>query len=118
MSQSEQIRKKIMEMISANENQRQRPYLVVKTVSSVFGVPSVRVKEMLEDLLKERKLVYTYRDPCSYIEIPFNDLPTGTPHKKVVVNGKGTPWICELDVDPSKNLAVQGCWQLGQEDSN
>ncbi len=118
MSQSEQIKKKIMEMVTGTENQRQRPYFVLKTVSNDFRVPSFRVKEIMEDLLKERKLVYTYRDPCSYIEIPFNDLPHGTPHKKVVENGKGNPWICEPDVDPSKDLAAQGCWQLGKEDSN
>ena len=37
---------------------------------------------------------------------------------KVVVDGKGSPWICDHCVDPTKDLAEQGCWQLGEDGSN
>ena len=117
MTQSGQIRKKIMEMITTAENQRQRPYSVLKTVSDNLGVPIFRVKKALEDLLKERKLVFTYRDPCSFVEIPINDVPRGSRPMKVVVDGKGNPWICDHGVDPTKDLAEQGCWQLREEGS-
>lgn len=117
MIQSEQIRKEIMEMVTAAENQRQRPYSLVRTVSSDLGVPIFRVKKVLKDLLKERKLVFTYRDPCSFVEIPLNELSRGSHSMKVVVNGKGNPWICDHEVDPSRDLAEQGCWQLREEDT-
>jgi hypothetical protein len=116
MSQSEQIRQRIMEMVTTAENQRQRPYSVVRTVSDNLGVPIFRVKRALEDLLKERKLVFTYRDPCSFVEMPINDMLRGSSPKKVVVDGKGNPWICDHGVDPSKDLIEQGCWQLCEEE--
>ena len=34
---------------------------------------------------------------------------------KVVVDGKGNPWICDCEADPSKDLEEQGCWQLRKE---
>ena len=117
MTQSRQIRKEIMEMVTAAENQRQRPYSLVRIVSSDLGVPIFRVKKVLEDLLKERKLLFTYRDPCSFVEIPLNELSRGSHTMKVVVNGKGKPWICDHEVDPSRDLAEQGCWQLREEDT-
>lgn len=118
MTQSEQIRKEIMEMVTAAENQRQRPFLVVQTVSDNLAVPMFRVKKILEDLIKERQLVFTYRDPCSFVEIPVQELPRNSPPTKVVVDSKGNPWICNQDVDPSKDLAEQGCWQVREEDSS
>jgi len=78
MTQSEQIREKIMEMVISAENQRQRPQSVVMAVSGNLGVLIFRVKKILEDLLKERKLIFTYRDPCSFVEIPINDIPRGS----------------------------------------
>ena len=118
MSQSGQIKKKIIEMVSSTENQRQRPHSVVRTVSDNLGVPIFRVKKALEALLQERKLVFTYRDPCSFVEIPVNDMPRGSRPMKIVMNGKGNPWICDQDVDPFRDLAEQGCWQLREEGSS
>ena len=118
MSQSKQIRKKIMEMVIASEAQRQRPHSVLRTVSKDLGVPIFRVNKILENLIKERKLVFTYRDPCSFVEIPINDMSRGSHPMKVVLDEEGNPWICGHDADPSKDLAEQGCWQVREEDSN
>ena len=117
MDQSEQIRQKIMEMVIGAENQRQRPHSLVKTISDNSGVPIFRVKKILENLIKERKLVFTYRDPCSFVEIPMTDISRGSQPLKVVADEEGNPWICDRDVDSSKDLAAQGCWQVGGEDS-
>ena len=117
MDQSERIREKIMEMVIAAKDQRQRPHSLVKTVSDNWGVPIFRVKKVLENLIKERKLVFTYRDPCSFVEIPINDMSRGSHPKKVVVDEEGNPWICDYEVDPSRDLAEQGCWQVREEDS-
>jgi hypothetical protein len=34
-----------------------------------------------------------------------------------VEDDEGNPWICDYDVDPSKDLAEQGCWQLREQGS-
>jgi hypothetical protein len=117
MDQYEEIRQKIMEMVIAAKDQRQRPHSLVKTVSDNSGVPIFKVKKVLEKLLKERKLVFTYRDPCSFVEVPINDICRESHPMKVVVDEEGSPWICDHDVDPSKDLARQGCWQVREEDS-
>jgi hypothetical protein len=50
-------------------------------------------------------------------EISLEERPSGSRPMKVVVDGKGNPWICDCQVDPSKDLAEQGCWQLREEGS-
>jgi hypothetical protein len=50
-------------------------------------------------------------------EISLKQRPSGSRPMKVVVDGKGNPWICDCQVDPSKDLAEQGCWQLREEGS-
>ena len=107
-----------MELVIDAEHQRQRPYLLVKTVSENSGVPIFWVKKVLENLVKERKLVFTYRDPCSFVEIPIDDISRGVNPMKVVVDKEGNPWICDQEVDPSGDLAEQGCWQIREEDTN
>jgi hypothetical protein len=32
---------------------------------------------------------------------------------KVVVDRDGLTWLCDADVDTSKDLASQGCWRCG-----
>jgi hypothetical protein len=51
-------------------------------------------------------------------EIPLKERSNGSSPMKVVVDGKGNPWICDCDADPSKDLAGQGCWQFREESSN
>jgi hypothetical protein len=41
------------------------------------------------------------------------------PHKaarpmKVVVDKNGCRWLCDADVDTSKDLASQGCWRCAE----
>jgi len=50
-------------------------------------------------------------------EITLEKNPSRSRPMKVVVDGEGSPWICDCDVDPSKDLAAQGCWQLREDDS-
>jgi len=118
MSQAEQIRKKILELVKASEVQRQNPNEVMRSLSAEFKVSMYQVREALNDLIRERKLVFTYRGPFTCVEIPCKDRPSGSRPMKVIVDDKGDPWICDFDVDPSEDLAQQGCWQLRAEDSN
>jgi len=116
MSQVKQIREKILEMVKANKNQRRSPYEVIRRLSTEFGVSMFMVRGALNDLIRERKLVFTYRDPFTYVEIPCQDWPSKSRPMKVLVDDQGGPWICDCDVDPSKDLAQQGCWQVREED--
>ncbi len=118
MSQAEQIRKKILEVVIASEVQRQNPNEVIRSLSAEFKVAMYQVREALNDLIRERKLVCTYRGPFTYVEIPCKDRPNGSRPMRVIVDDKGDPWICDFDVDPSIDLAAQGCWQLRADDSN
>jgi TusA-related sulfurtransferase len=35
-----------------------------------MNIPISEVKKALKDLMQGGRLVFTYRDPCSYVEIP------------------------------------------------
>ena len=118
MSQFEQIQKKIMKMVAIAEGQRLRLHALVRMLSHELRISTFRVREVLEDLVRDRKLVLTYRDPFTFVELPMNEWPPGVRPMKVVVNGEGNPWICDHHVDPSRDLAGQGCWQLKEEDSS
>jgi len=109
MSQTEKIEQKIIEMVNTANDHRQRPHTLVKVLSHELGISTFRVKEVLERLIRERKLVFTYRNHCCYVEIPCDQGPSGFRPMKVVADGKGEPWICNHDVNPSKDLAEQGC---------
>ena len=77
-----------------------------------------QVRETLNDLIRERKLVFTYRGPFTCVEIPCKDRPSRSRPMKVIVEDKADPRICDVDVDPSEDLAAQGCRQLRAEDSS
>ena len=51
------------------------------------------------------------------MEISLKENPSVYRPLKVVVDSKGNPWICDCDVDPSKDLVEQGCWQIREEGS-
>ena len=109
------IKNKILEMVKANKSQRQSPKEVIGRLCAEAEVSMSLVKTALNDLVNERKLVFTYRGPSTYVEIPCTDLPSGSPRVKVIIDDKGNPWICDYEVDPSKDLAAQGCWQLRED---
>jgi hypothetical protein len=118
MSQTDKIEQRIIEMVNTANDHRQRPHTLVKVLSDELGISTFRVKKVLEHLIGEKKLVFTYRNHCCYVEIPCDQKPSGFRPLKVIVNGKGEPWICNNDVEPSKDLAEQGCWQFSDEGSS
>jgi len=63
-------KEQIMKMVSGAGNQRIRPFVLEKFLSKEMGVSIPAVKKALKDLIQEERLVFTYRDPCSYVEIP------------------------------------------------
>ena len=115
VAQDDWIKNKILEMVKANRSQRQSPKEVIARLYAESEVSMSLVKAALNDLVNERKLAFTYRGSQTYVESPCKDLPDGTGAVKVVIDDKGNPWICDYDVDPSKDLGAQGCWQLRED---
>jgi hypothetical protein len=117
LSELEKIQEKIMEMVALADGQRLRFHAAVRIISDELAVSRFRVEEAMENLLRERKLVLTYRNPFTFVEIPLDDRLPGARPMKVVFDGERNPWICDHDLDPSRDLAEQGCWQLKKADS-
>lgn len=115
MGQAEQIREKILDMVKGAKSQRRNIHEVMRSFSTEFGVSLIRVREVVNDLIREKELVFTYRDPFTYVEIPCQDWPSRSRPLKVLLDDHGDPWICDCDVDPSGDLAEQGCWQVREE---
>lgn len=95
-----------------------RPHDIREAIRGSFAVPFSVVNAVLRQLVEREKLVYTYRDPCSYVELPCSDVRAEAQGLKIVLDRDGAPWICDVDVDvdPAENLADQGCWRCQEPD--
>ncbi len=116
MTEHELMRERLMELIASSSNQRLRPNDAKQVVSQEFAVSASTINEVLKELVEDGDLVYTYRDPCSYVEIPCNGCEGG--HRaarpmKVVTDGNGNPWICDDVSNPLKDHTGSGCWDCG-----
>ena len=88
-------------------------------VSGTYGYPGTPATEIFEFVeARTRKtgdVVYTYRDPCSYVEIPCNGCEGG--HRparpmKVVEDAMGSPWLCDSAVAEADEYTGV-CWDCG-----
>ena len=70
MNEFERIKETIIKLVINAGHQRLRPHEVEKTVEKELGSSIFTVQAAIKDLGDDRKLVFTYRDPCSYVEIP------------------------------------------------
>jgi len=113
MDQIEEAKEKIMDLVACVRNQRLRPYEVERTLLDSLGIPCDAAKAALKELIEEEKLVYSYHDPCSYVEIPIENSHHAARPMRVVMDSQGNSWICDKDADPSGDLAEQGCWRCG-----
>ena len=113
MNTQDRIRSRILNIVSNAPNHRIRPNTLHRTLVEEFGVPIQRIKDLLTDLIEERALVFTYRDPCSYIEIPVMESHRPARPMKVIRDRQGDLWLCDNQADPDKDPARQGCWRCG-----
>jgi hypothetical protein len=65
----QRVKSEILVSLSAASDHRLRPRDVERALSHRFGISAHAVHQGVRDLVEEGKLVYTYRDPCSYIEM-------------------------------------------------
>jgi hypothetical protein len=67
--ENQRIKEEILMSLSEDSKQRIKPYILERTLSHRLGVSTHTIHQGVKDLLEEGKLVYTYRDPDSYIEV-------------------------------------------------
>ncbi len=72
MNEYDVLKKRIMELVTTSKNQRMRPNDAKQTLARELDVSPFSVKKAVRELVEEGDLVYAYRDPCSYLEIPCN----------------------------------------------
>jgi len=111
MSQTDQVVAEIMVLVSSAVGQRMRPEEIERKLCKKQGASSSKIRDILNDLVRNRKLVVTSRNPDIYLELPSTESYKGIRSMKVVFDSHGEPWICEAHVDPSKDLAEQGGWR-------
>jgi hypothetical protein len=112
----EQVKEDIYDIVMHSEHMRIRSNDLEKSVSRKYGMHRYVVAELLKDMLEEERLVFSYRDPCSYVEIPPAKPQRAARPMEIVRDKNGDCWLCDKGVDPEKDLKEQGCWQCaGQE---
>jgi hypothetical protein len=113
MNAHEETKERIMEAVWNAENQRMRPIDLEKKLEHEHGLTLWWIKDAVNELVDEGQLVYTYRDPCSYVEIPIEEGHHAARPMKVIPDKRGEYWICDNDADPTGDLAKEGCWRCG-----
>ena len=117
MNEYEMHRERVMELVGSAPNQRMRPIDLTRQLAQESGLSAYVVNEIIKDLVEEADLVYAYRDPCSYVEIPCNGCEGGhhaARPMKVVMDSKGSPWLCDKEFDGRECLLAENCWDCGE----
>jgi hypothetical protein len=73
MDAHEQARERIMGTVLGDPHQRIRPIDLEQKLEHEHGLARPAIKAILKELVDEGELVFTYRDPCSYVEIPVEE---------------------------------------------
>ena len=70
MYPDEKIRAYLLDVVSRSPKHRIRPRNLEHAARDERGISRNSFRRALSALVGEKKLVYTYRDPCSFVEIP------------------------------------------------
>jgi hypothetical protein len=116
MKKHEMHRERLLELVASTPDQRMRPSELTRGLAQEVGLSAHAVKQIINELVEDMELVYAYRDPCSYVEIPCNGCDGG--HRaarpmKVVMDSEGTPWLCDKEFDEAEALLAEDCWNCG-----
>lgn len=113
MDVDKQTLERITKAVWGAPEQRIRPIDLAKRLEQEYRLPPSATKSAVNELVGDGELVYTYRDPCSYVEVPFAESHHAARPMKVIPDKSGEYWICDDSVDPSGDLVEQGCWRCG-----
>ena len=70
MQHQEQIEREILTTLQNADSGKLRPNTLIKAAAQSAGVPYARAKSALVRLARRQQLIYSYRDPCSFVELP------------------------------------------------
>ncbi len=70
MQTGKQIKTRIMAIVSGASKHRIRPIDLERALVDEGEESKTAIKRALAELVQERKVVYSYRDPCSFVELP------------------------------------------------
>jgi hypothetical protein len=113
MNAHEETKERILEEVWTAENQRVRPAVLERKLAHERGLALSSIKDAVNDLVAEGLLVYAYRDPCSYLEIPTEEAHHAARPMEVIPDKFGEYWLCDAHADRQGDLAGQGCWRCG-----
>ncbi len=110
-------RERLLDLVATAPNQRIRPSELSQKLAQEIGSSTFVANELIKHTVAEGDLVYAYRDPCSYVEIPCNGCEGG--HRaarpmRVFADSKGNPWLCDDDVTDAEGLGGTSCWNCGE----
>jgi len=106
------LKMRIMDFVASSKNQRARPIEAKQTLAQQLDTSQFAVNAAVEELVEDEELVYSYRDPCSYIEIPCNGCDGAHRAARpmhVVADDRGNPWLCDASAELTDDLPGQ-CW--------
>lgn len=65
----ERLKEEVLATVQDSENQRLRPHDLGKTLVGSWGGSEFTIQQAINDLVREERLVFTYRDPASFVEL-------------------------------------------------
>jgi len=114
MNDFDLVKNEIMTQVIRAEDHRIRPHEVEKSVAEKMGVSRYVVTQAVNDLVEEGDLVFAYRDPCHYVEVPPIQLHHAARPMEVVTDADGNSWICDAGVEPNAVGTGEQCWRCDE----
>jgi hypothetical protein len=65
-----ELKSRVLELVAKAPERRIRPIDLERAILGEGGSSKTALKQALNALVQAEKLVYTYRDPCSFLELP------------------------------------------------
>ena len=66
-----QLKSRILDVVSRAPDRRIRPIDLERTIVGKGDSSKAVLKQALNALVEAAELIYTYRDPCSFLELPI-----------------------------------------------
>lgn len=67
-----QMRSRILNLVAEAKEQRFRPIELKRMLEEKYQYSMFSVQKTLNDMVRNGDLIFTYRDPCNYVEIPMD----------------------------------------------
>ncbi len=78
MTGYETQRERLIELVATAKNQRLMPGEASRKLANALGLTTWGANEIIKRTIAEGALVYAYREPISYVELPRTAVAAGT----------------------------------------